>query len=168
MSVSLIGCLLLLNIFLSPHLSVFFSNANDIGYMSCILTSTGAYSTKLLAALFFAYGYIVYVQGNLNKKRFLTVFILNVVLSFVLGISSGVYLFFTIYVPAFLCLLVEALLQNKLSVFINKRSLLVYACSIACFIGKSVALNMFHFASRDSIQIWCALDMYRILLLIFC
>ena len=93
LKISCEGRLILLNIFLSPHLSIHFDNANDLGYFSNVLTSFAGYSVKLLCVLVFVY--VFFLIRNHFSGKIIVFAVFSCVFLFFEGISVGYYLIIT-------------------------------------------------------------------------
>ncbi len=156
LNISNLGILMILNIFLSPHVPVFFNNGNDLGYVSSILTSMGCYSVKLLIGLIFVYSFLFVRQNSVSIRDFSLICSINCALFYLQGISSGFYLLLIILLPMIFFVATEFFIDNSIKIF-KKEYLLIYFCIVVSLLGKITAIKVFHFTSKDTNQVWCGL-----------
>lgn len=158
LKISRIAFLFLVNLFLCPFLAPSFNNANDLGYFSCVLTSLSCYSVKLLCSLIFFYTFLLLRDTNSSFRRQLFFSFFSAFLFFLQGISVGYYLLFTILFPLFVFGIIEMLLKNDVKILIKKEYLFLCVAGALSILGKSFAVIIYDFASKDSSQVWCGLQ----------
>ncbi|MCI8285817.1 MAG: hypothetical protein HFE90_11300 [Firmicutes bacterium] len=141
LAISLSLCLIL-----CPLINISFNNANDLGYISCMLTSAGYYSIKILICLIV----IRSVLGIINKEKIKALMIICFILEFISSISSGWYILITIICP--LCIYCVYRIFKTNSIYANPKILYLFIFSsiILCFIGKFISTAIIGFESKDS------------------
>ncbi|MCC8050000.1 MAG: hypothetical protein LIO99_13640 [Clostridiales bacterium] len=136
---------IVLNIVACTYLSPEFSNLNDLGYVSCFLTSLGAYSVKILIILM-----VIKMSIDVwNHKINYLFIIMTEALLFISGLSSGWYILVTIIVPALLYCAIDMFLNNSIKHFLNLNTLLLGIGALLVAIGKRIATNYIGFSSLD-------------------
>lgn len=143
-----LSILIIFNIILTPFLSPFFDNMNDIKYFSVMFVSMSAYSIKISTILMFL---LVNIRIILRKIDYSTrcYMFFSLLLTFLVSISSGMYALAFIIVPVSGYFIIVWLLDNKNK--INRESIIFILISIGvALLAKLIVSHFIEFNSSDS------------------
>ncbi len=147
---STLPALLALNLLLCPHL-VELSNRNDLGYISCMLTSGGYY-----LGMFVTFFLLIWSWCRLAEERPLqggdvVLCVLTAASLYICCVSRGFYPGLMLAVPAALCCLWEAMRKNSLRALFTRRLLFAGALLLCMLAGKYTSSRILGFVSREEI-----------------
>ena len=142
------------NLVICPYLTTGYSQFNDLGYFSNILSSASYYSTKVLFVLMIIYEFLKIVQ---DRKIGVLGWILWPV-CLLSGFSSGVYLIVIMFIPYIAYEIEMSAIRNDWKQLIQKESIFAYICCVFIFIGKVLATILIHFEALDSSRSWTSLE----------
>ena len=142
-----------LNLVICPYLTTGYSQFNDLGYFSNILSGASYYSTKVLFVLMIIYEFLKIVQ---DRKIGVLGWILWPV-CLLSGFSSGVYLIIIMFIPYIAYELEMAAIRNDWKQLIRKESIFAYLCCVFILAGKALATVLIQFVALDSSRSWTPL-----------
>lgn len=117
-----------LMIFLMPY------SRGQLGYAPMLFTGTASYSFKILIPLLLLDAYLRFRD---NKKRKLSFVIagLGIALSFLTGLSSGVYVLLCGVLPLIISFVVTLVIRRDYKGLLEKRKIIIYAALFCGMIG---------------------------------
>ncbi|MDD2970502.1 MAG: hypothetical protein PHE02_00025 [Lachnospiraceae bacterium] len=151
-----VSTLALLNLFLCPYLMESLNNWNDLGYFSMMFTSMASYGVKTLTILTVLKIVIDTEKGQPSRLLVIS----SVLLPFIAGLSSGLYVAVTIMVPAYLYIGVKVLVKNDWKQLLTRQSLHLTISTVALFTGKFITEKIIGFTSMDSEMVWVSLGQF--------
>ena len=141
------------NLIICPYLTTGYSQFNDLGYFSNVLSSVSYYSMKVLFVLMIIYEFIRIVQ---ERKIGVAGWILWPV-CLLSGFSSGVYLIVILFLPYLVYELEMAAIRNDWKQLIRKESIFAFVCCVFVLAGKALAMRLIDFVALDSSRAWTPL-----------
>ncbi len=154
LDVRLTGRLIALNLVICPYLTTGYSQYNDLGYFSCVLSSASYYSMRVLFVLMVVYAFLNMVQKG---KLGVTGWVLFPV-CLLSGFSSGVYLIVIMFVP-FLAYEIEmTMIRSDWKQLIRKDTVFACICCALTVAGKILAMSVIRFEALDSTRSWTTLE----------
>ena len=145
-NISDVAIFIALNIYLCPHLSPLFNNANDLGYFSTLLTSDAAYSVRLLLVLVFIKNFISIRKSKTIKDLKIILFsILTLVCFFLQGVSTGYHLLAVVIFPCFMFGAIELIYENDFKVILKKRILILLCKHFFCMVWEKARNRVLSF-----------------------
>lgn len=146
--------LFVLNMFLCPYFTMQFNNANDVDWYSSLLTSGCWYGAKIFIMLL-----VIKTVLSLEKgKKAYALIIITMFMSLVTGISSGYYVFVTVFFPVFVYLFVRVLMKNDWKMLKCKTLYYAIVNSAIIVLGKQIAVRVIGFTSKDSNMVLTGLN----------
>ncbi len=151
-----IGILLTMNLIVCPYLTNNFSLTNELGYFNCVLAGPSHYGLRTLIVLLLIREFL-YIQ---TKRKIDAWSIITLLLCFVSGMSSGIYLIVVILIPIFFYILERVLIKNDLKYLINKETIYSYICSLTIILGKLFSTNVLQVRIVDSEKNWTTIESF--------
>ena len=127
-----------LNLVICPYLTTGYSQFNDLGYFSNVLSSASYYSVKVLFVLMIIYEFLKIVQ---DQKIGVLGWVLWPV-CLLSGFSSGVYLIIIMFIPYIAYEIETAAIRNDWKQLIRKESIFAYLCCFFVFENFHCAKNL--------------------------
>ena len=143
-----------LNLIICPYLTSGYTQFNDLGYFSNILSSASYYSVKVLFVLMIIYEFLKIVQDQ--RIGALGWFLWPICL--LSGFSSGVYLIVILFIPYIAYEVEMAAIRNDWKQLICRESIFAYVCCAFVFAGKILAMVLIDFIALDSSRSWTSLE----------
>lgn len=143
-----------LNLVICPYLTTGYSQFNDLGYFSNVLSSASYYSVKILFVLMIIYEFLKIVQ---DQKIGVLGWVLWPV-CLLSGFSSGVYLIIIMFIPYIAYEIETAAIRNDWKQLIRKESIFAYLCCFFVFAGKVLATVLLRYIALDSSRSWTSLE----------
>ena len=143
-----------LNLIICPYMSTGYSQFNDLGYFSNILSGASYYSIRVLFVLMIIYEFLKIVR---DRKIGLFGYILWPV-CLVSGLSTGIYLMIIMLIPYLVYELEMAVIRNDWRQLIRKESIYAVICCAFVLAGKALAMTLLHFEAMDSSRSWTSLE----------
>ena len=153
MSIRFSARMIALNLVICPYMTTGYSQFNDLGYFSNVLSSVSYYSMKVLFVLMIIYEFLKIVQEQ-KIGIFGWVIWLVCLLS---GFSSGVYLIVIMFIPYITYEIEMTVIRNDWKQLIRSESIFAYLCCAFVFAGKILAMVLIHFTALDSSRSWTPL-----------
>ena len=135
-----------LNLIACTYLSPYIDNANGVGYFYSLLSSGSWYGVKVLIILMLLKMTLDIEDG---KKNFFFIIVTEIMV-FISGISSGWYLEVTIIMPIILFYAIKAIKRNSYKMFFNINTCIMVISSVLVLLGKTVAVTILNFQSKES------------------
>ncbi len=141
------------NLVICPFMTTGFSQFNDLGYFSNILSGASYYSMRVLFVLMIIYEFLKIVRDR-KIGVFGWLLFPACLLS---GFSSGIYLIVMLFIPYIAYELEMTVIRSDWKQLIRKESLFAYGCCASVLAGKALASMMIHFEAMDSSRTWTPL-----------
>lgn len=135
-----------LNMIACAYVTPAFNNANDMSYLSSVLSAADWYGLKVLIILM-VIKMILDSEDNKINYRFVVV---TELLLFISGVSSGWYLLVTVLLPILVFYIIRVLVRNSYKEVFRRETLLLIIGMILIVTGKVVATKVLGFTSKDS------------------
>lgn len=142
------------NLFLCPYLFNGFSISNDLGYFSNILCGPAFYAVRLLLVLLIINNLLDAILFKFNRLKLFSTFIL----SFIAGISSGIFIILIVMMPYLTYVIEKALWKNDFKIFLKRDALFVYLCILFTLAGKLTSQFLLSLNTIDSSRTWTSID----------
>ena len=143
-----------LNMLICPYMTTGFTQYNDLGYFSCVLSGASYYSIRSLFVLMILYEFIKIIQDR--KIGIFGWFIWPVCL--LSGFSTGIYLMIIMLIPCLAYEMELAAIRNRWKQLLSRESLFIYVCCAFVMAGKVLAMSVIHFEAMDSSRGWTSLE----------
>lgn len=127
---------------------------NELGYSTMMYISFSCYAVKMLLVLLV----IKNVLDIEHKKYNWILQIITLILLFVSGMSSGIYVLITAILPAILYCIIKMLLKNSWKQMPIRTMLCLLIESLVLLGGKIYATRVLGFVARDSGLKWTGID----------
>lgn len=145
---------------LCPYVNDELANINDLGYVSCVLTSASYYSIELFISFLIIYCFLSLDKYRKLHLRMTGICVLTEGLVFVSAVSSGFRLGITVIAPLMVYGVISLFTENRIKHLWDKDMIFLYISLAFTIAGKFFTERILHFQTREDIMTLVGLDTF--------